>query len=81
MADIVALQPNINIKLHIVAPAAKHDKVIQEIKRPVFSLLEGRALSEMCTFLSYDSIKEIGESKHLMHLSDKVIDDYEERAE
>lgn len=81
MADLVALQPDINIKLHIVAPVAKRDKVLQEIKRPVFSFLEGRALSEMCTYLSYDSIKEIGVSKHLAHLSDKVIDDYEEMAE
>lgn len=80
MADLVALQPNINIRLHIVAPEAKRDKVVQEIQRPVFSLLEGRALSEMCTYLSYDSIKEISESRHLAHLSDKVIEDYEERA-
>ncbi len=81
MADLVALQPNINIKLHIVAPAEKQEKVLQEIRRPVFSLLEGRALSEMCTYLSYDNIKDIGELKHLEHLSDKVIEDYEEAAE
>ncbi len=81
MADLVALQPNINIKLHIVAPVEKRDKVLQEIRRPVFSLLEGRALSEMCTYLSYDQIKEIGELKYLEHLSDKVIDDYEDEAE
>lgn len=81
MADLVALQPNINIRLHIVAPIAKRDKVIQEIQRPVFTLLEGRALKEMCTFLSYDSIKDIGDLKHLEHISDNVIDEYEELAE
>lgn len=81
MADLVALQPDINIKLHIVAPAEKRDKVLQEIRRPVFSLLEGRALAEMCTYLSYDNIKDIAELKHLEHLSDKVIENYEERAE
>jgi hypothetical protein len=81
MADLVALQPNINIKLHIVAPELKHDKVMQEIQRPVFALLEGRPLSEMCTFLSYDSIKQIAESKHLAHLSDSVIEDYEQKAD
>lgn len=81
MADLVALQPNINISLHIVAPAAKRDKVFQEIQRPVFSLLEGRKLSEICTYLSYDSIRQIGDLKHLAHLSDKVIEDYEESAE
>jgi len=81
MADLVALQPDINIKLHIVAPAEKQEKVLQEIRRPVFSLLEGRALSEMCSYLSYDHIKDIADLKHLGHLSDKVIEDYEERAE
>jgi len=81
MADLVALQPNINIKLHIVAPAEKREKVLQEIQRPVFSLLEGRALAEMCTYLSYDNVIEISELKHLAHLSDKVIEEYEESAE
>jgi len=80
MADLVALQPNINIRLHIVAPAEKREKVMQEIQRPVFTLLEGRALSEMCTYLSYDSVREIGDLKHLAHLSDKVFEDYEEEA-
>lgn len=80
MADLVALQPNINVKLHIVAPATKRDKVMQELQRPVFSLLEGHPLSEICTFLSYDSVEDIGQLKHLAHLSDNVIDDYEERA-
>lgn len=81
MADLVALLPNISIKLHIVAPAGKRDKVMQEIRRPVFSLLEGRALSEMCTFLSYDSLKELGKDKHLAHLTDSVIEEYEETAD
>jgi hypothetical protein len=81
MADLVALQPNIHIKLHIVAPAEKRGKVLQEIRRPVFSLLEGRALSEMCTYLSYDNVKEIGDLKHLAHMSDEVIEAYEEAAE
>lgn len=81
MADLIALQPNINIKLHIVAPAERLEKVLQEILRPVFSLLEGRALSQLCTFLSYDSIREISELKHLAHLSDGVLEDYEEAAE
>ena len=37
MADLLALQPNMDIKLHIVAPSSKHDKVSHEILRPVFS--------------------------------------------
>lgn len=81
MADLVALQPNINIKLHIVAPVEKRDKVLQEIRRPVFSLLEGRALAEMCSYLSYDKIKELSELKHIAHLSDTVIDEFEDMAD
>ncbi len=38
MADLLALQPNMNIKLPIVAPLERRDKVYQEIRRPVFSL-------------------------------------------
>jgi hypothetical protein len=81
MADLVALQPNINIKLHIVAGVERREKVLREIQRPVFSLLEGRALRDMCTYLSYDHVREIGELKHLEHLSDGVIKAYEEFAE
>ncbi|GAA4324084.1 hypothetical protein GCM10023144_05370 [Pigmentiphaga soli] len=81
MADLVALQPNISLKLHIVAPVEKREKVLQEIMRPVFSLLEGRALKDMCTYLSYDHIRDIGELKHLGRMSDEIIEDYEEMAE
>lgn len=81
MADLLALQPNMDIKLHIVAPAAKRDKVFQEIRRPVFSLLEKGPLAESCTYLSYDSLRELAEQKHLSHLSDTVLDEYAEEAE
>lgn len=81
MADLIALQPNMSISLHIVAPETKREKVLQEIRRPVFSLLEGRALSEMCSYLSYDDVTAIRELKHLEHLSDHVLADYEERAD
>ncbi|WP_143160929.1 hypothetical protein [Pollutimonas bauzanensis] len=80
MADLVAMQPNLNIKLHIVAPVERREKVMKEIKRPVFSLLEGRALSEICTYLSFDSMREVNELKHLSRMSDEIIEDYEETA-
>jgi hypothetical protein len=81
MADLLALQPNMDIKLHIVAPEAKRDKVFQEIRRPVFSLLEKGPLAESCTYLSYDSLRELAGQKHLSHLSDTVLDEYAEEAE
>lgn len=81
MADLLALQPNMDIKLHIVAPASKREKVFQEIRRPVFSLLEKGPLAESCTFLPYDSLQELAKQKHLAHLSDTVLDEYAEEAE
>jgi hypothetical protein len=81
MADLLALQPNMDIKLHIVAPEAKREKVFQEIRRPVFSLLEKGPLAENCTYLSYDSLRELAAQKHLSHLSDTVLDEYTEEAE
>lgn len=81
MADLLALQPNMDIKLHIVAPDERRDKVFQELRRPVFSLLERGPLSESCTYLGYSSIKELAKEKHLSHLSDGVLDEYAEQAE
>ena len=81
MADLLALQPNMNIKLQIVAPNAKREKVFQEIRRPVFSLLEKGPLADSCTYLSYDSLHELASQKHLAHLSDTVLDEYAEEAE
>jgi hypothetical protein len=36
MADLLALQPNMNISLHIVAPAERREKVLGEIRRLFF---------------------------------------------
>lgn len=81
MADLLALQPNMDIKLHIVAPATKREKVFQEIRRPVFSLLDKGPLAESCTYLSYDSLRELGAQRHLAYISDTVLDEYAEEAE
>lgn len=81
MADLLALQPNMDIRLHIVAPVSRREKVFQELLRPVFSLLDRGPLSEICTYLSYDSVRELAEQEHLSHLSDSVIEEYEEGAE
>ena len=81
MADLLALQPNMDIRLHIVAPADKREKVLREIRRPVFSLLERGPLYDQCSFLSYDSIASLAEAQHLSHMSDTIIKEYEEIAE
>jgi hypothetical protein len=78
MADLLALQPNMDIRLHIVAPEERRGKVFAEIRRPVFSLLERGPLAEGCTFLSYESIRELAKESNLDYLSDRVLERYEE---
>lgn len=81
MADLLALQPNMDIKLHIVAPSSRREKVFQELRRPVFSLLDRGPLSESCSYISYDSLRELSDQRHLAYLSHSVLDDYAEVAE
>jgi hypothetical protein len=78
MADLLALQPNMDIKLHVVAPESRKAKVMGEIQRPVFSLLDKGPLSDYCTFLSYDRLRELSQLKHLQHMSDEVLEEYAE---
>jgi hypothetical protein len=81
MADLVALQPDINIPLHIVAPEERQTTVLEQIKRPVFSLLETGPLSKRCSLLTYDDVQEIASKPDLPHMKDSIIDDYEVHAQ
>ena len=54
MGDLLALQPNLNISLYIVAPGERKNKVEQEILRPTF-MLRKKPLVEICGFLPNDS--------------------------
>lgn len=78
MADLCALLPEINVKLHIVAPRERREKVFQEIQRPVFAYLEKGPLADYCTLITYDSLEELARLPHLNRLRDEVIEDYEE---
>jgi hypothetical protein len=81
MADLLALQPNMDIKLHIVAPDERRDRVFNEMKRPVFSVLERGPLSRRSSFLSYESVDAMNSLEHLAHTNDSIIAEYEEVAE
>jgi hypothetical protein len=81
MADLCALLPDINVALHIVVPESRRGKVFEEIKRPVFSLLEHAPLSERCTYLSYEGVRALSEIEHLSHTTDSVLDEFVEQAE
>jgi hypothetical protein len=55
MSDLLALQPNIDINLFLVAPDERRDKVEQELLRPTFSLRE-KPLSKICGFLPFGKL-------------------------
>lgn len=81
MADLLALQPNMDIRLHIVAPDERREKVFREMQRPVFSLLDRGPLSSSCTFISYESVDGMRGLEYLAHTNDSIIQEYEEHAE
>lgn len=55
MADLLALQPNLNIPLFLVAPEDRRSKVITEINRPTFSRLNP-PLVDVCRYISFESL-------------------------
>ena len=81
MADLIALQPMLNIKIHIVAPMERREAVFTQISRPVFADLGGRQLSEVCSYISYDQIFELSKEKKLKHMTDTIIDEYSQFTE
>lgn len=56
MADLLAMQPNINIPLYLVAPDERRDKVMEEVNRPTFSRLNP-PLAEVCSYISFSSLR------------------------
>jgi hypothetical protein len=78
MADLLALQPNMDIRLHIAAPPDRRDKVRQEILRPTFSLLDRGPLYRMCSFLPYSAVEEMNSLPHLEHMNGSIVDKYED---
>jgi len=80
MADLMALQPNLNINAHIVAPLDRKEKVLGEISRPVFAFLEKGPLAENCSYISYDSVEELSKEKRLEYMTDLVLEEYSEYA-
>jgi hypothetical protein len=81
MADLLSLQPMLDIKIHIVAPDDRKDSVFQQITRPVFAVMEKGPLAESCSYISYSSINELAEEKKLKHMTDTILDDFTEFAE
>ena len=71
MSDLIALQPNLDIKLYLVAPDTRGEKVRREILRPTFEYLQ-KPLSKICGFIPFSDLKdkaskiqELGIAPHL----------------
>jgi predicted RNA-binding protein len=78
MADLLALQPMLAIQIHIVAPLERRNDVFMQINRPVFADIAGKALSEICSYISYDSVFQLAKEEKLKHMNDSIIDEYSE---
>lgn len=78
MADLLSLLPNLDVKIHIVAPLKRRDEVFKQISRPVFSVMESGPLSEICSYISYDSVKDLAKEPKLQHMAPSIIDEYSE---
>lgn len=81
MADLLSLQPMLDIKIHIVAPDIRRESVFQQITRPVFAVMEKGPLAELCSYISYESIFELSKEKRLEHMTDTILDEYSEFSE
>lgn len=57
MSDLIAMQPNLNIPLYLVAPDERRDKVVSEVNRPTFSSLPV-ALNQVCRYVPVSELRE-----------------------
>lgn len=57
MADLIAMQPNLNIPLFIVAPDDRRQKVFLEVNRPTFARLSP-PLVDLCRFIAFSELTE-----------------------
>jgi hypothetical protein len=79
MSDLISMQPNVSIRLYIVAPDERRNKVVEEVMRPTFSKLNP-PLSECCQYISYSSLRkkvqDVADVVH--HLKPSFIDEIAE---
>ena len=82
MSDLIAMQPNLNIPLYLVAPDDRREKVMTEVNRPTFSRLKP-PLSEMCRFISFTGLKDqINQAAaYIRYLKPEFLDELSESCE
>ena len=82
MSDLIAMQPNLNIPLYLVAPDDRREKVMTEVNRPTFSRLKP-PLSDICRFVSFsglkNQLKEVG--AYIRYLKPNFLEELSESCE
>jgi hypothetical protein len=57
MADLLSMQPNLNIPLYLVAPDERRQKVFSEVNRPTFSRLSP-PLVDVCRYIAFSTLRD-----------------------
>jgi hypothetical protein len=81
MADLLALQPNLNIPLFIVAPDDRREHVLREIRRPTFTRLDP-PLHSVCRYIAVSKLEQLTETHGdtLRYMRPDIIDSIAEEA-
>jgi hypothetical protein len=79
MSDLITMQPNIDIRLYLVAPDERFSKFKKEVPRPTFAGVN-KPLHTVCGFLPYSKLCTTLEAARdfLSHLKPDFIDDIAE---
>lgn len=82
MSDLLAMQPNLNIPLFLVAPDERRSKVISEVNRATFSRLT-TPLVEVCRFIPFSSLRShvANVGPYLRYLRPEVLQELSESCE
>jgi hypothetical protein len=57
MSDLIAMQPNLNVPLFLVAPDDRRQKVFAEVNRPTFARLSP-PLVDLCRYISFSTLRD-----------------------
>jgi EVE domain len=84
MSDLIAMQPNLNIPLYLVAPDDRRDKVTNEVNRPTFSRLDP-PMYQMCRFISFTALRnrveQATEANLIKYLKPEFLEELSESCE
>ncbi|MDW8298492.1 MAG: hypothetical protein RML95_04065 [Anaerolineae bacterium] len=58
IADLFSLQPQAAVRVHLVAPDSRRERIFQEVRRPCFSLMQPAPLCDLLTYLSYEAVRD-----------------------